>query len=188
MSLLILNMNTSLLVSSFRYLNLTTSSSSILVSLAKWIYEELESQCYRYSKLFYSFERKDYSISKYLVHLVKDKQDIVNAVFRINFRNDEKQNQTDSFTRIVLLKEAGIDMHFNDNSLLRLAFFRCYLNVARLLLSYGADIHSNNEISLRLSVLKRRPRLVKLCLEYGALISDELLAIAYEENCHEIIK
>lgn len=126
-------MNTSILVGSFKYLDISQASESdpcnLMVSLASWINQELIQINYTDVKLITSFNRNDFDIAETIIDYNEDKTVLDNIL-----------TSQDNCNNIKLLLDHGADIHAENDFMLRNACLCGKIEIVKLLLQYDADI------------------------------------------------
>jgi len=89
------------------------------------------------------------------------------------------------------LLDNGVDVHLNDDYLLRFACNNGELEIVKLLLKYGADIHVQHDKPLRWASEKGHYEVVKYLIEKGADVharNDMALKLAIDNKHMDVVK
>lgn len=180
-------MNTSILVSCFKYLNVT----KLTVSLAFWIYGELVKVLFNKYKFTNAIKTYDFEVIRSLIDLATDNCINESVLDNFNWINRNVSSQIkplvdanmprlnevllvsscyfNFFDFVKTLIENGTDVRCDGNASLNFACTKGNSpELVMLLLESGADVHDDYEYPLRIASWYDNDKIVEILLKYGA--------------------
>lgn len=163
--------NTSLLVLSLKYIN---NKYEIISNISKWIYEELVKSQYDEFKLrsmlykVHKLKEIDLEIIDLLIKFDHDRK-VVNEFLSIYVKPYMYHEKDGDFLKMLkIFIDNNVDIHINDEIILRQASYFGLYNTVKLMIDNGADIRTKDDEALRLASNGSHFKVCDLLIENGA--------------------